>query len=98
MTDLREQEMQSRMQDVIHADGTPVQVHKEKGRKNPAKSYMWVFSRGEYERLQGSQKKNEKNSVSSLKKRSSRLISRGFRAPSRESCRNPSSARPSSTP
>ena len=37
------------MQDVIHADGTPVQVHKEKGRKNPAKSYMWGFSRGEYE-------------------------------------------------
>lgn len=36
-------------QDVIHADETPVQVHKEKGRKNPAKSYMWVFSSGEYE-------------------------------------------------
>ena len=36
-------------QDVIHADETPVQVHKEKGRKNPAKSYMWVFSSGEFE-------------------------------------------------
>ena len=36
-------------QDVIHAYETPVQVHKEKGRKNPAKSYMWVFSSGEYE-------------------------------------------------
>ena len=31
------------------ADETPVQVHKEKGRKNPAKSYMWVFSSGEFE-------------------------------------------------
>ena len=38
-------------QDVIHADETPVQVHKEKGRKNPAKSYMWVFSSGEYEKM-----------------------------------------------
>ena len=32
-------------QDVIHADETLVQVHKEKGRKNPAKSYMWVLTR-----------------------------------------------------
>ena len=36
-------------QDVIHADETPVQVYKEKGRKNPTKSYMRVFSSGEYE-------------------------------------------------
>ena len=36
-------------QDIIHADETPVQVHKEKGRRNPAKSYMWVFSSSEYE-------------------------------------------------
>ncbi len=45
------QRLQERLleQDVIHADETPVQVHKEKGRKNPAKSYMWVFSSGEYE-------------------------------------------------
>ena len=176
-------------QDVIHADETPVQVHKEKGRKNPAKSYMWVFSSGEYEQaripsastsispaaaaatpknfskgstascrqtatpatrkypathmpsaghmqggtssrpfrqicrkktssaasakkpssestsslpstkgLQGSKKKSAKNSVSSLKKRSSRLISHGFRTLSRKSCQNPSLARPSSTP
>ena len=43
--------------------------------------------------LQGSQKKNEKNSDSSLKKRSSRLISHGFRVSSRESCHG---TRPSS--
>lgn len=42
--------------------------------------------------------KSAKNSVSSLKKRSSRLISHGFRTSSRKSCRSPSSARPSSTP
>lgn len=175
-------------QDVIHADETPVQVHKEKGRKNPAKSYMWVFSSGEYEQahpirlyeyqpgrsgsyaedflkgfngilqtdgytgyqkvpcqahalcgrmqdgtlskpfrqicrkktssaasakklssgstsslpstkgLQNSRKKSAKNSVSSLKKRSSRLISHGFRTLSRKCCRNPSSAKRFSTP
>ncbi|WP_442766925.1 IS66 family transposase [Mitsuokella multacida] len=33
----------------MHADGTPVEVHKEKSRKNPSKSYMWFFSNGEYE-------------------------------------------------
>lgn len=31
---------------VIHADETTVQVMKEKGRKNTAKSYMWVYSTG----------------------------------------------------
>lgn len=36
-------------QEIVHADETPVQVHKEKNRKNPTKSYMWVFSSGEYE-------------------------------------------------
>ena len=34
---------------VIHADETPVQVLNEKGRKNKTKSYMWVFTNGEYE-------------------------------------------------
>ena len=36
-------------QPVIHADETPVQVHREKGRKNTTRSYMWVFTNGEYE-------------------------------------------------
>ena len=31
---------------LIHADETPVQVHKEKGRKNTTKSYMWVYTSG----------------------------------------------------
>lgn len=43
--------------------------------------------------LQGSRKKSVKNSVSSLKKRSSRLISHGFRTSSRKFCRNPNSAK-----
>ena len=34
---------------VIHADETPVQVLNEKNRKNTTKSYMWVFTNGEYE-------------------------------------------------
>ena len=42
---------------------------------------------------QNSREKNEKNNVSSLKKRSSRLISHGFRVSSRESCHG---TRPSS--
>lgn len=36
----------------LHADETPVQVLNEKGRKNTSKSYMWVFTSGEYEPLQ----------------------------------------------
>ena len=36
-------------QSVIHADETPVQVLNEKKRKNTTKSYMWVFTNGEYE-------------------------------------------------
>ena len=35
-------------QPVIHADGTPVQVLNEKGRKNKTKSYMWVYTNGEF--------------------------------------------------
>ena len=34
---------------VIHADETPVQVLNEQGRKNTAKSYMWLYSSGKYE-------------------------------------------------
>ena len=37
------------LQPIIHADETPVQVLGEKGRKNKTKSYMWVFTSGEYE-------------------------------------------------
>ena len=36
-------------QSVIHADETPVQVFNEKKWKNTTKSYMWVFTNGEYE-------------------------------------------------
>ena len=36
------------LQPTIHADETPVQVPGEKGRKNKTKSYMWVFTNGEY--------------------------------------------------
>ena len=35
-------------ENVLHADETPVQVMKEKGRKNTAKSYMWLYATGEY--------------------------------------------------
>ena len=35
-------------QPVIHADETPVQVLNEKGRKNKTKSYMWVYTNGEF--------------------------------------------------
>ena len=34
---------------VIHADETPVQVLNEKNRKNTTKSFMWVYTNGEYE-------------------------------------------------
>ena len=37
-------------QPVIHADETPVQVLNEKGRKNKTKSYMWVYTNGEFVR------------------------------------------------
>lgn len=33
----------------LHADETPVQVLKEKGRKNTSKSYMWLYASGEFE-------------------------------------------------
>lgn len=33
---------------VIHADETRVQVMKEKGRKNTAKSYMWLYTTGTF--------------------------------------------------
>ena len=32
----------------LHADETPVQVMKEEGKKNTAKSYMWVYTTGSY--------------------------------------------------
>lgn len=32
----------------IHSDETPVQVLNEKGRKNSAKSYMWLYASGKY--------------------------------------------------
>jgi transposase len=35
-------------EEVLHADETPVQVLNEEGRKNEAKSYMWVLSSGSY--------------------------------------------------
>ncbi|WP_196592889.1 IS66 family transposase [Pectinatus sottacetonis] len=34
---------------IIHADETPVQVLHEKGRKNKTKSYMWVYTNGEFQ-------------------------------------------------
>lgn len=34
-------------EELLHADETPVQVLKEPGRDNTAKSYMWVFTTGE---------------------------------------------------
>lgn len=37
---------------VLHADETPVQVMREKGRKNTTKSYMWVYSTGQYAKRQ----------------------------------------------
>ena len=37
-------------QPVLHADETPVQVHKEKGRPNKRKSFVWVYTSGCYER------------------------------------------------
>ena len=33
---------------ILHADETPVQVLKEKGRKNKSKSYMWLYATGQY--------------------------------------------------
>jgi len=33
----------------IHADETPVQVHREKGRKNTTKSYMWAYASSPFE-------------------------------------------------
>lgn len=33
----------------IHADETTVQVHREKNRKDTAKSYMWLYASGKYE-------------------------------------------------
>ena len=38
-------------QAVIHADETPVQVLNEQNRKNTTKSFMWVYTNGEYEQL-----------------------------------------------
>ena len=35
-------------ENILHADETPVQVLKEKGRKNKSKSYMWLYSTGQY--------------------------------------------------
>ena len=32
----------------LHADETPVQVMKEEGKKDTAKSYMWVYTTGSY--------------------------------------------------
>lgn len=34
----------------VHVDETPVQVHREKDRKNTTKSYMWVYTSGKYEK------------------------------------------------
>ena len=33
---------------ILHADETPVQVLKEKGRKNKSKSYMWLYATWQY--------------------------------------------------
>ena len=33
---------------ILHADEMPVQVFKEKGRKNKSKSYMWLYATGQY--------------------------------------------------
>ncbi len=35
-------------ENILHADETPVQVMKEKGRKNRTKSYMWLYATGEH--------------------------------------------------
>ena len=35
----------------LHADETPVQKKKKKGRKNTTKSYMWLYTSGKYEPL-----------------------------------------------
>ena len=35
-------------ENILHADETPVQVLKEKGRRNKSKSYMWLYSTGQY--------------------------------------------------
>lgn len=35
----------------LHADETPVQVLNENGRKNTSKSYMWVFTSGQFDSL-----------------------------------------------
>ena len=35
--------------DVIHADETPVQVHREDGRKDTSESYLWMFGTGPFE-------------------------------------------------
>ena len=35
-------------ENILHADETPVQVLKEKGRKNKSKSYMWLYATGQY--------------------------------------------------
>lgn len=35
-------------ENILHADETPVKVMKEAGRKNAAKSYMWLYTTGAY--------------------------------------------------
>ena len=35
----------------VSADETPVQVLNEQNRKNTTKSFMWVYTNGEYEQL-----------------------------------------------
>ena len=41
-------EKQLLRENILHADETPVQVLKEKGRKNKSKSYMWLYATGQY--------------------------------------------------
>lgn len=38
-------------EDCIHADETPVQVLNQKERKNTSKSYMWVYSSGDFDSI-----------------------------------------------
>jgi len=39
------------VQDIIHADETPVQVLKEENRKAKQKSYMWLYKSGDYDNM-----------------------------------------------
>ena len=34
--------------DILHADETPTQVNRVKGKHKPVKGYMWVYRSGRY--------------------------------------------------